>query len=261
MSINNHAVTRGEDTPMDAGLFVNLFKVNFEDRDTSFMQAERSRYPELRALRERLAEQEIAARVYATGGSIYGYGEEAARLQEFGFTHSVLHVGTIPSLASQQILEGYLDSLKQVDYAVEQGLGHATAYQLGKALLQTASGVKLFRGVELQTLFLLDPETETLVFLMAVDPVFAYKDPRGQPINTHEIVSQFGSETLRDLRIRQGDLAPRGGINLEVARQRLADMILPFVAARHSFCLPCGIPAELGQEPVRIILAGPEMRS
>ena len=79
-------------------------------------------------------------------------------------------------------------------------------------------------------------------------------------LSPREVVARFGHDTLRLLRTRQGDLAPRGGINLEISRQRLVELVLPFVNARCSFVLPCSIPAELKRVPVRVVLAGEEQK-
>jgi len=243
---------------MDTGLYVNLFEVKFEDCDLTLMLARRSQYTDLRGLRQRLAEAKFAARVFAVGDEVYGYGLESNRLADYGFVPTTVRIGQHPPLASRMVLEGYIAGLEEAGYACEYSFGRVTAYQYGKALLETANGVKLYRGFELQSLYLLDPETDLLVYSIVINPAFAYHDPNGQPLNTHDVVARFGHETLQALRTRQGDLAPRGGINLEVSRQRLMELILPFVAARHVFTLPCGIPAELSQEPIRIVLAGQE---
>jgi hypothetical protein len=245
---------------MDVGLYANLFEVNFEDHDVDFMHTDRSPYPKLRDLRQQLAERKIEARVFATGGEVYGYGSEQNQLVEFGFRLKSVRIGQIPPLASRLVLEGYANSLTQASYTIRWSFGRATAYQFGKALLETPSGVKLFRGFELQSLYLLNPETNALVYGIVVNAVFTCRDRDDQSLSTREVVARFGHDTLRLLRTRQGDLAPRGGINLEISRQRLVELVLPFVNARCSFVLPCGIPAELNRVPVRIILAGEEQK-
>lgn len=241
---------------MDAGLYVNLFEVKFDDCDVKLMRVSRSQYPDLRNLRQRLDDANLDVRVFATGDEVYGYGAESGRLIEYGFVPETVRIGQLPPLASRMVLEGYIASLKEAGYTCEYSFGQVTAYQYGKALLETTSGVKLFRGFELQSLYLLDPDSDLLVYGIVINPAFTYHDSNNQPLNTHDIVARFGHDTLQALRTRQGDLAPRGGINLEVSRQRLVELILPFVATRHTFTLPCGISAELSQEPIRIVLAG-----
>ncbi len=245
---------------MDAGLYSNLFEVHIEEQDTQLMQIERARFPDLRELRHAILQQGIGAQVYATGEDIYGYGEQQDHLASFGFTIKTLKIHEIPPLASHLILEGYVNSLSAAEYACQQDFGRVSVFQLKSPLLKTSVGVKLLRGFELESLFILNPETEGLTYVVVVNPAFTYLDPNDQPINPENIVAKFGNETLRAMRVRQGDFAPRGGINLEVSRQRLMEVILPFVAARHSFVLPCGISAELSTEPIRIILSGPETR-
>lgn len=243
---------------LDTGLYVNLFEVEFEDCDADLMRASRSRFPALRDFRKQLADRNLAVRVYAVDEWVYGYGPDRDQLAESGFEPKTIRIREIPQLTSRLILEGYADSLKQAGYTCHWSFGRAFAYQFKTPLLTTTAGVKLFRGFELQSLYLLDPETENLVYGMVINAVFKYRDQNDKPLNTREVVTRFGSDTLRQLRIKQGDLAPIGGINLEVSRQRLMELTLPFVNARHSFELPCGIPAELTQQPVRVVLAGQE---
>lgn len=244
---------------MDTGLYVNLFEVEFEDRETDFMVSKRAQHPKLRELRKQITDSQVKARVYATGDEVYGYGPAQNQLSEFGFTSQSVAVAKTPSLASRLVLDGYVDSLVEAGYICWWKFGRANAYQFGKALLEI-QGVRLFRGFELQSMYLLNPETETLTYGMIIDAVFTYRDSNNKPLNTAEVTSKYGHDTLQQLRIKQGDFAPRGGINLEISRQRFAEMILPFVAARHEFVLPCGIPAQINQEPVRVILSGEEQR-
>src|SRR5713101_2166665 len=103
-------------------------------------------------------------------------------------------------------LEGYADSLTQAGYTIRWSFGRATAYQFGKALLETSGGVKLFRGFELQSLYLLNPEANSLVYGMVIDATFTYRDRDDRPISPREVVARFGHDTLRLLRTRQGDL-------------------------------------------------------
>lgn len=244
---------------MDTGLYVNLFEVAFEDREADFMLSGRDKHPNLRELRKQVADRQIEARVYATGDEVYGYGPARDQLSDFGFAHERVSIAKTPSLASRLVLEGYVDSLNEAGYTCWWSFGRANAYQFGKALLEVR-GIRLFRGFEIQSMYLLNPETEALNFGMIIDAVFTYRDADNKPLNTAEVTSKYGPDALQQLRIKQGDFAPRGGINLEVSRQRLAEMILPFIAARHEFVLPCGIPAQLNPEPVRVVLSVEEQR-
>ena len=132
------------------------------------------------------------------------------------------------------------------------------AYYFGKPLIETESGVKLYRGFELQSMYLFNPETESLVYGISINAGFKFRDVGNNSLNTRTVKAKFGSETLKKLRIKQGDLAPMGKINLEVSRQRLMELIMPFVKARHEFVLPCGISAELNLTPMRVVLSAEE---
>jgi hypothetical protein len=256
--VTEQKIERNNEMNLDAGSYVNLFEVEFEDRETDLMRTSRRQFPDLRDFRKQLADRNLAVRVYAVDEWVYGYGVDQDQLAESGFESKTIRIREIPQLTSRMILEGYVECLKQAEYTHFWDFGRASVYQFKTPILTTPKGVKLFRGFELQSLYLLDPETENLVYGMVINAVFKYRDQNDKPLSTHEVATRFGSDTLRQLRIKQGDLAPFGGINLEVSRQRLMELTLPFVKARHDFDLPCGIPAELRQQPVRIVLSGQE---
>ncbi len=245
---------------MDAGIYVNLFPVELKDRRAEFMVVDRARYPKLRDLRQQLVDQEIRARVCAARDLVYGYGIDQGLLDAFGFRSENVDVASVPELTSRLVLEGYVDSLELAGYTCQWSFGGAIAYQFGTPIVVAQSGVRLFRGFDLRSMFLLDPETNEVVYGIVIDAAFTYRDTASAPISPADIVTKYGPETLRLLRIRQGDLSPRGGINLEVARQRLTELIIPFVSVRHSLVLPCGISAELSQLPIRVALSTEEQR-
>jgi hypothetical protein len=249
-----------EEQSLDPGLYVNLFEVDFDDREVNLMCVGRSQYPKLKPLRDQLSESGINAQVYAAGGTIYGYGPSQEQLEEFGFIQDTVIVGEVPQLASRMILEGYVKSLEQAKYTCWWNYGRAMAYYFDKPLIETETGVKLYRGFELQSMYLFNPETESLVYCISINAGFKYRDAQNNPLNTRTVKAKFGSETLKKLRIKQGDLAPMGKINLEVSRQRLTELIIPFVKARHEFVLPCGIPAELSMTPIRVVLSAEEQQ-
>jgi len=240
---------------LDAGLYVNLFEVEFEDRDVDLMSADRSEFASLRALREELDRLKYSAGVYAVSDAVYGYGSDKDKLVQFGFARKSVRLREIPQLTSRLILEGFAENLHSAGYTCHWSFGRVFAYQFLTPLLITQSGVKLIRGVELHSLYLIDPSTERLIFAMIVDGVFTYQHQSGKRLNSHEVVIEFGNETLKQLRIKQGDLAPFGGINLEVSRQRLLEFILPFVRARSQFILLDSIQARLIEQPIRVVLS------
>jgi len=197
---NSRAVLGTVNWMPDPGLYVNLFEVRFDDRGVEVMCTQRDLHPDLRPLRRQISEKRIDTRVYATGGEIYGYGPQRDRLSDFGFTIRTVQVGQLPQLASRLILDGYVSSLEEAGYTCAFRLGRATVHQFAKALLETPVGVKLFWGVELQSIFLLDPQLNELAYFMVVNPVFTYRSPDNRPLNMHDIVTQYGNDTLRILR-------------------------------------------------------------
>lgn len=249
---------------MDVGIYSNLFQVHWEIQDIKIMKALRSKYPDLRELRKLLHDTQVDVQVYAYDDDIYGYGRQQTNLQEYGFAQ-VDQKLDLPELVSRLILEGFIESLKSAGYTCYFKFGRAFVFQLNNPLLSLLNGVKLFRGAEICSQFLYDQENDEISYFIIIDPSFRYSDRENNSLSTHEIVSKYGSATLNQLRTKQGDFAPTGGINLEVSRQRLVDFILPFIGARHEFTLPCltiqdgnpsfGIPAQLELNPTRVILA------
>lgn len=243
---------------MDPGLYLNLFKVNFDDRPVDLMVVARSQYPQLRELRGQLRERAIEADVYAVGEQIFGYGPQQELLADFGFSSTTLHIGGVPQLATRLILEGFVTRLVSAGYTREWRRQGARVYQFSTPLLELESGVKLYRGFDLQCIYLNDPEMSTLLYVMIIDATFTYRGPNGSPLSTAEVKRRFGKHTLERLQIKQGDLAPQGKINLEVSRQRLLEQTLPFVRQHGTFILACGLSASLMHEPVRLVLSAEE---
>jgi hypothetical protein len=241
---------------MDIGILINLFPVTFDDCEATLMRADRCRFPTIRDLRQTLQATGLDAHIFAVAGHIYGYGGEQAALTSYGFEPATVRVREMPQLASHLILDGYVASLVDAGYSCRWRFGRATVYQFGTPLLRTSSGVALIRGFEVQSMYLHDPEEEQLVYGLIVDAAFTYRDADDRPISPRDIAARYGAGVLRQLRTRQGDLTPNGGINLEVSRQRLVQYIVPFIAARHAFMLPCGIAATVDRDPVRVVLSG-----
>lgn len=243
---------------MDPGIYLNLFKVTFEDTPVELMSAGRNAWPKLKELRGQLREQAIDAEVYAVDSTVYGYGPQRAALAELGFTPVSLQIGTTPSLVSRLILEGFVAGLTAVGYTLEWSKQGATVYQRNPPLLKLDSGLTLYRGFDIQSLYLNDPELEELFYAVVIDAAFTYRDADDKPLRPDAVKARFGEEAFNQLLVKQGDLTPQGKINLEVSRQHFTKLILPFVAQRGRFTLPCDIPATTSLEPLRVVLAGDE---
>lgn len=257
-------VTRSKDEPaqpaqmmLDPGVYVNLFEVILHEKETEVMVTARKNYPYMRALRAELEGKD--ALVYAWEDTIFGYGSQADTLSDFGFTAKTIFLKDHPHLTQRMILEGYILSLKKAGYTCSWQKGGVKAFQLAQPLFETQEKVRLYRGFELHGQFLWDTECDQLAFGIVVDAVFAYRDRENHSLRVEQVLARFGSETLKQLRHKQGDLSPAGNINLEVSRERLLRQTLPFVEARHRFVLPCGVEAELSQNPARVVLVGEEM--
>jgi hypothetical protein len=242
---------------MDVGIYLNMFEVEFDDSPVTVMATSRNKFPDLRDLRDTLKKRSLDAQVYSVESQIYGYGLQQNELEAFGFSPVQVQIKSIPKLATRLILEGFVTSLAEAEYSCQWNKRGPKVYQFHTPLL-THKEVKLYRGFELQSLYIYNPEIDDLSFVLVIDALFTYRGPQHEPLRPDEVIQRFGKETFDALLIRQGELAPQGKINLEVSRQRLLQQTLPFVEKRGTFVLPVHITARLSQEPVRVVLAGDE---
>lgn len=243
---------------MDPGIYLNLFKVEFVDTPVNLMVAPRSDFPKLKGFREALRERTIAAEVFAVDDQVYGYGSQQDMLVEFGFSAEAVQIGALPQLASRLVLDGFAAELQKAGYLLEWSKQGATVFQVTPPLLKLESGLTLYRGFDIQSLYLNDPELDELFFAVVIDAAFTYRDSNGEALRPDAVKARYGEEALNQLLVKQGDLTPQGKINLEISHQRFHKLILPFVAQRGKFMLPCGIQAEIAREPIRVVLASDE---
>jgi hypothetical protein len=243
---------------MDPGIYLNLFRVEFIDSPTNLMVVSRSAFPKLKEFREMLRENSIAAEVFAVDDQVYGYGSQQDALVEFGFSTKSIQISAIPQLASRLVLDGFVAELQKAGYLLEWSKQGATVYQRNPPLLKLDTGLTIYRGFDIQSLYLNDPELDELFFAVVIDAAFTYRDADDQPLRPDVVKARFGEEAFNQLLVKQGDLTPQNKINLEVSRQHFTKLILPFVAQRGRFTLPCGIPATTSLEPIRVVLAGDE---
>ncbi|HSB08319.1 MAG TPA: hypothetical protein VLM38_02320 [Blastocatellia bacterium] len=85
---------------LDAGIYVNLFELEFDDCSVDLMYTSRDKFPTLRELRDQLVDANVKAQVYAVSedaaevrvNKIYGYGLEQHRLEALGFELTAVRV-------------------------------------------------------------------------------------------------------------------------------------------------------------------------
>lgn len=258
MNVQNNLNSQFEEGLPNIGIFVNLFHVHLSNEDIQIAIRDRSGLSDLRELRSSIKKQGLDASLASVGDKVFGYGKDLGQIGIDGFHLETVNLTETPKLTTRLILDGYLNSLEKAGYTCSREKhGRAKAFQVNSPLFKCNSGgIELFRGVDLQCLYFSDPDTADLVFGILIDAKYAYRNSKGESLNTFEVVKRAGRTTLRQLRIKQGELTPTGKINLEVARQRLEKFILAFVRKRHKFSLPCGVNARLELQPARVILSG-----
>lgn len=244
---------------LENGIHLNLFLVELPPTPVKVMMDKRSKYMDLRPIRKEL--EGTKARVYAFDDVVYGYGKDSQKiLGDKGFTETEVILQDEPHLASNLILEGFLDNLEEHHYAIECKKGTYEAFDPIVVGSAAEGEVVVFRGFDIKSLFLCNHAFEEgkLEFGLIIDATCAFRDKDNRSLSTYAIRQRFGSQALADVRRIQGDLIPTG-INTEASRQRLVEHILPFVRSFPKFKLPCDAEVSLINEPTRIVLGGDEI--
>jgi len=239
---------------LTTGYYINIFPVELYKDSIKILIAEREKFTDLRPLREEIISVKKDVFVYADGNNVYGYGSDLDWLSSKGFYYTEVHLKDVPYLTKRMILEGFINELRdKKGYSPLWGKGRCQVFKWGDPKETSDGKVKVFKGFDLRSFFLWNHEIDGFVFNLVVDITYAIKNKDNNPLNFHEIVINYGSQILKEVRQIQGDLIPTG-INTEISRQRFIEEILPFVKNFPSFQLPCGINAKLKSEPLRIIL-------
>jgi len=204
---------------LDVGLYLNLFPVEVPTYPIRFLEADRSRYSDLRPLRDELSQLGKMVWVYAEDDKVYGYGKDCDWLRSKGFCETDVTLPDKPRLTARMILEGFIDRIEQDDYTPLEGKGRYAVFNWAEYQLTSDGNVRLYRGFDLRSLFMKNRETGKLAFGLIVDVTYAFRDQANEPLNAHDIRERFGSNMFLEVRQIQGDLLPTGRINTEVSRQ------------------------------------------
>jgi len=237
----------------DIGYYSNIFPVELSNKSVELLVAERKKFPDLSPLRKEIENEKVELFVYADEDKVYGYGKDLQFLSLKGFTASKIILYDIPRLTGRMILEGFIIKLSEYGFSSIFGKGRCSLFKWDDFKETSDLMVRVHKGYDVRSLFLLDRKFEELIFGLVIDVIYALRDKDNNRLNSHEVVSRFGGNTLKEVRRIQGDLIPTG-INTEVSRQRFVEEILPFVERFPSFLLSCGIEAKLKKEPLRVIL-------
>lgn len=238
---------------MDAGLYVNLFEVHFDDVEIQVVQSDRASFKELETLKRKLRDNSYDAWLYSLKDSVIGYGKDVDQLLADGFERASIWLKSTPELASRQIIDGFVEHLRKKGFQSQFKKGRALVFNDSAPIHVAKNGPQLVQGYDLRSLFLWDGVAGELTFALLTDITYGYLGPDGRRLNTHELTSRFGNDALREFRQKQGDILPNRKINLEISRQRLLEQLVPFVTNNATFALPCGVQAQLVTEPMRVI--------
>jgi hypothetical protein len=241
---------------LEPGIYVNIFPVTFPEESVHFMVTSRGSFPDLRSLRKLIQDEDWNTQVYAHGNKVYGYGAEMEYLLHEGFEEEILYLTDFPQLTARLIEEGILRLLSTEGYETRVGKGRLLIFHANRSTLAANGKIKVYQGYDLRSTFWWDQFSGKLAYGLVVDVTWAIRDGHEQPLNMHQVAQLNAVTQIAQI---QGEYLPgRARINTEVARQRLQEQILPFVQGHPTFELPCGVPAQLSPQPVRIIIGGDE---
>jgi hypothetical protein len=239
------------------GFYTNLFDISVPDNEIHVMRAERSKYPDLKELREEIEKGRKEAFVYCPERCdfVYGYGKNMDWLSAKGFALSTVKLHEEPKLAARMALEGLTERVKELGYATipSKDKGRCRLFNWNEFKATSNSQIRVYTGYDIKIIFLRDPVENKLNFGLVIDVTYSIKDTADQPLDYNTISTRFGSSALREMRQIQKDLIPTG-INKEVSKQRLTEDIIPFVERIGKIVMPCNIEAEVDTKPSQIIL-------
>jgi hypothetical protein len=239
---------------MDIGNYVNLFTISFEKGRFTVAEAPRSRYPSLKDLRTSLK----YCVVYAVENTVYGFGSDLAELVKLSFEVTERAIEDTPRLTVAIIKDGVSSHLKKLGYELEYGFANRV-FELAKPLPTRVEEVRLFRGFEFRPIYLMDRVAGKLFFSLIID--LRHKlELNGNPASYMQVFQFVSSkhgediarQTIRDIKVRTGDLSPGGGRNPEASRFRLT-AILDFVKELRQVALFDNSIIHISSEPIRVI--------
>ena len=241
---------------MAVGICTNLFTVDLETKTLNLVEENRSRFPSLRELRDR-----ISAHVYADGDKIYGYGEDLSELRRIGFKNVVKEISEVPKLTSRLILEGFSKRLSSLGYQVEWRRFITQAFDDNRPIMLSIPEIRLLKGCVYRPVYLRDPLEGKLVFGIIIDLRFRL-ECEGQPSSYYDIrrfISQKydewkAREVIREIRVKTGDLTPMGRRNSQASKFRYESILRIVREVGEEFKLPTGDVAMMSQEPTNIVI-------
>ncbi len=236
---------------LQSGLYANVFQVEIPDEPVSVMVASTATFPDLRPLREEIAQRYWNCRVYRVRDRIFGYGGDRDVLRERSFEPTEIDLRDGPALCKRLILEGFADHLKGQHYRDRLGKGRVTLYEPNPYGEAVGGQIQVYRGYDLRSIWW--KQDEEISFGLIIDVHWEIQDQGGRRLSSAEIVQYHAMRQIAQI---QEEILPTGKINTEVARLRLYNHILPFVRQNCRFSLPCGGEARINRIPVRVILGG-----
>ena len=157
------------------------------------------------------------------------------------------------------ILNGIIEHAEKLNYTAKfSGKGRYRLFNYKDVEMTPDGSIKVIKGYDIRVMYLRDLSDE-LKFNFIVDVCYEVKDRNDNPVNFETIVREFGSDTLIEVRCIQKDLIKlpsdsKAKINIEAARQKLIEDIIPFIEKIQNIELPCGLSASINKTPTRVIV-------
>jgi hypothetical protein len=235
---------------LQPGIYTNIFPVILPTEPVKVMIAEREKYPDLRALRNELAETGRQVSVYAAGNCVCGYGQQASKLASKEFHEEDILLQDHPALTARFVIDGLVDAAKRAGLTQQFLKGRARILRPNPHGVTRNGKVKVFLGYDLRCVYY----EEVQSFGLIVDIAWNLIDETGQSLNTPQLKERG---VMNEVTVIQEEyLRGTTQFNLQISQIRMQNYLLPFVQEFSSFSLPCGGSAQLEPEPFRVILGG-----
>lgn len=236
------------------GVYLNAFPVDISPTVLTLMRARNLSSPQLQALRaeSRSPNSGLSLFVETRSGMTYAYGKNASLLSIRGFDQQTVDLRVAWELGRRMITDGLLGALQAEGLDASQNMGLISAREQGSTLASPKGEVQLSRKFQIRTLSFPDPSHAAADFAVSVDLAWDVRGAAGQPIGPRQVAALGLASQVAQA---QGELLPgTQRVNLELAKARLLDVIIPFVVAHSNFELSGGGRARISPNPIRVTI-------
>ena len=241
------------------GYYANIFEVRIEGEEIEVFTKPNTNQEDIKSLKEEININGKKVQVYKSPNSnlIIGFGTDSGWLKERGFTLSRIKFLENPHIASKMIRDAIFRKATSLGYLAEEKY-RMRLLNWDKKTPIANGALNVIKGFDVRVSFYWDGISKALCFVAVLDTKHICVDGAGQLVNYQELVSKYGSDSLKELRRVQGDFVLLDGvnrINTEASRHRLMNDIIPFVKEIQQLEVAAGSLAKVSDLPCRIVIS------